>query len=121
MIGKILLLLLFLYFLALLQTSFLVHFSIGGVVPNFILISVILIIFFASRQKWWRISSAFIGGFFLDIFSAGPIGWNILILVGLFFFIKIILRGYVRSPIHSKSKKWTNILKIKKYMDSSVR
>jgi len=105
MLKKILILILPFYFLVLLQTSFLVHFSISsgwwvGWSPNFILLAVILINFFTPdhSELWWGVGSAFIGGFFLDIFSSSPIGFNVLILVALAFFIKIILKRYVRIP-----------------------
>lgn len=89
---KILFLILFFYILALFQTSFLVHFDIKGIVLNFILISVILIILLTSHHLWLGISAAAIGGFFWDIFSPGPIGFHIFILVILAIFIQIIFK-----------------------------
>lgn len=100
MIRKILTLTLFFYILALLQTSFLVHFNIFGVVPNLILISVILISFFTPTSKFGvGIGSAFIGGFFLDVFSSQPFGWNVLILLAISILIKIILKRHIRPVI----------------------
>ena len=99
MLKKILILILPFYFLALLQSSFLIHFNISGIIPNFILLAVILINFFTPTPNFGvGVGSAFIGGFFLDIFSSSPIGFNVLILVALAFFIKIILKRYVRIP-----------------------
>lgn len=99
MIKKIVILILFFYLLALLQTSFFVHFNIAGIIPNFILISVILLSLFTPVPNFSVVvSSAFIGGFFLDIFSVGLIGFNVLILLGLVIFIKIVLRRYVQAP-----------------------
>lgn len=96
---KTLILIIFFYLLTLFQASFLIYFRIFGVVPNFIFIAVILINFFAPYRSWWGVSAAFIGGFFLDIFSSRFIGFNILILVGLSIFIKFILKKYVRIPL----------------------
>lgn len=98
---KILILIIFLYILVLLQTSFLPYFYIFGLLPNLVLITVILINLFEKQQENLGIFSAFIGGFFLDIFSKGFlginfIGFNILILLGIAIFIKFILKSYVR-------------------------
>lgn len=95
---KILILVLFFYFLALFQASFLVHFKIWGMAPNLILILVIFINLFERPKNITGISSAVIGGFFLDIFSSKPIGFEVLILLGLAVFIKIILKRYVQIP-----------------------
>jgi len=99
-VKKFLLLILSLYILALVQTSFLVHFTIEGLVLNLILIAVIIINFFKSPNFYTKIGmgAAFFGGFFLDIFSESFIGFHILILLGLVIFIKFILRRYVRIP-----------------------
>ena len=103
-VKKILILIPFFYILTLFQTSFLTHFNIflgGGFLGwalNLILIAVILITVFDPNTKI-GVGAAFIGGFFLDIFSENFIGFHILILVILAFFIKFILRKYVRIPI----------------------
>lgn len=99
MAKEILILALFLYILALLQTSFLIHFNIAGIVPNLILITVIILNFFEDSRKNSGIISAFLGGFFLDIFSNRPMGFYILILIALAIFIKFILKRYVRPAI----------------------
>ena len=93
MSKKILILIIALYCLTLFQTSFFVHFSIFGVIPNFVLIAVILWNFFEQPKSNLGIYSALIGGFFLDVFSGRPIGFYILI------FIKFILKKHVRIPI----------------------
>jgi rod shape-determining protein MreD len=95
---KFLILILSFYILALFQTSFLVHFGFLDVL-NFILIATILINLFENPQKNLGITSAFIGGFFLDIFSENFLGFWILILLATSIFIKFILRKYVRIPI----------------------
>lgn len=89
----------FFYFLALCQTSFLAHFSAFNVIPNLVLIAVILINILESPKNYTGVFIAFAGGFFLDIFSSGFIGFYVLILVAAAFLIKIILRNYVWSPI----------------------
>lgn len=99
MAMKTIILILFFYILVLLQTSFLAHFNIFGIIPNLVLISVIFLNLFTPHYKWEGISAAFFGGFFLDVFSSQPIGWNVFLLVGLAIFIKVILRKYVRIPI----------------------
>lgn len=96
---KILILSIAFYCLILLQTSFLVHFSIFGIIPNFVLIVVILWNFFEQPKSDLGIYSALIGGFFIDVFSSRPIGFYILILVILAIFIKFILKKHVRIPI----------------------
>lgn len=103
MFKKILILVILLYFLALLQTSFLVHFRILGRVPNLILILVILWSIFEKPKKYYGITNALIGGFFLDIFSSRPIGFYILILLTLVIFLKIIIRKYVRIPFAERA------------------
>ncbi|MDP3991119.1 MAG: rod shape-determining protein MreD [Candidatus Nealsonbacteria bacterium] len=99
MLGKILILALFFYFLVLLQTSFLVHFRIFGFALNFVFIAVVLINIFEKPQKYSGMAAAFIGGLFLDIFSAGVIGFNVLILVVLAFLLKTFFKKYVRLSI----------------------
>jgi len=104
---KILILIPFFYILTLFQTSFLIHFNVfleggfWGWTPNLILIAVILITVFEKPDPHtnFGVGVAFIGGFFLDIFSENFIGFHILILVILAFFIKFILRKYVRPVI----------------------
>ena len=44
-----------------------------GVFPNFILIGLVLINLF-SPFSWQKTSSAFLGGFFLDVFSLNDFG-----------------------------------------------
>jgi len=100
---KILVLVIFFYFLALFQTSFLAHFSIFGFVPNLIFIIVILWNFFEKPKKTLGIFSALIGGFFLDVFSSRPIGFYIFILGAMSLFIKLIIKRYVRIPFIEKA------------------
>jgi len=105
MIKKIIFFIITFYILILLQTSFLVHFNVLGVVPNFVLIAVIFINLFSS-SKQEKVLSALIGGFYLDVFSldnrGGFFGFYTLIMLGLFLFLKVILEKYVRLPVIKK-------------------
>jgi rod shape-determining protein MreD len=101
MIKKIIFLIFLFYFLVLIQTSFLIHFSFRGIVPNFVLIAVIFINFFEKPEKRLGLISALLGGFYLDIFSLSfPVffGFSTLTFLAISFFIKFILRRYVSLP-----------------------
>ncbi|MBZ1345419.1 MAG: rod shape-determining protein MreD [Candidatus Nealsonbacteria bacterium] len=93
---KVLIFCLGFYILALLQASFFPGLGLSGPIFNFILIFVLLSNLLENPRKYNGITSAFWGGFFLDIFSENPIGLNLLILPLLAILIKIILRKYVR-------------------------
>lgn len=99
MIKRFLITLTVFYLLALLQTSFFIHFRIWGAVPNLILILIMLINVFEKPKNNTGLLAGIIGGFFLDIFSSNFIGFYTLILLALSFLIKVILRKYVWSPI----------------------
>jgi rod shape-determining protein MreD len=96
---KFLILIIIFYILSLLQDSFLPHFDIKGYTLNLILISVIIINLFngSRRQGNSGLGAAFIGGFFLDIFSENFIGFYILILLGLALLISGISQ-YIALP-----------------------
>lgn len=96
---KLLILIIFFYILALLQTSFFIHFSFFRFSPNIILISQILITLFEDPNKNLAIFSAVSAGFFWDIFSGNLIGFGIFTLLLISVFLKIVLRKYVRIPI----------------------
>ena len=95
MVYKILGLVIFFWFLALVEASFLIHFSIFDSIPNLILLSVIVINLFEKRENKTGIFAGAIGGFFLDIWSSAFFGLQILILTGIAFFIKLIIKKYV--------------------------
>jgi len=103
MLKKLLISIIILYFLVLIQSSFLVYFLFWGRVLNLILILIIFWNLLENPKKYFGLYLAFIGGFFLDIFSNHFIGFNILILLGLAFFIKLIFRRYVEIPLFKKS------------------
>ena len=82
--------------LSLLQVSFLPHFPLWGWVPNLVLISLVILAFFASARVGF--GAALAGGFLQDLYSSLPFGfWMILFLI-LFFVLQHILRNYVRIP-----------------------
>jgi rod shape-determining protein MreD len=92
MLKKILTIIIFFYFLILLQTSFLIHFDIFlGKFVNYILIlaPIILISFFTSQKQFYGFGAAFSAGFFLDIFSGQLIGISIFIFTLLVFLINL--------------------------------
>ncbi|MFA4998905.1 MAG: hypothetical protein WC514_02690, partial [Candidatus Paceibacterota bacterium] len=79
---KFLFLFLVLYILCLLQTSFLVYFSIKGFVLNLVLVTVILINIFENPREMTGIFLAGFGGLFLDIFSVRFFGfWMVILLL----------------------------------------
>jgi len=103
MFKKILISIIVFYFLVLIQTSFLVHFNILGIVPNLVLISVVLWNLFEKSKNYFGLYVALIGGFFLDIFSNYFIGFYILILFTLVIFLKLVFKKYVRVPFTEKN------------------
>lgn len=95
------------YFLALLESSFLVHFSFFNFFPNIILIIVVLINLFERLSSDLGILSAAIGGFFLDIFANPPFylfsninffGFYIVNLIILAIFVKFVIGRYIQLP-----------------------
>jgi len=105
MLKKILFFVFFFYLLVLIQTSFLVKFSIFGIVPNLVLISVILFNVFTDPKQNSGVLAAFIAGFFLDVFSRGPFGFfgfYTLISMLLALFLKFILKNYVQVSFFKK-------------------
>ncbi len=98
MLKALIFIILLFYIFALLQTSFLVYLNIFGIIPNLILISVILINLFQKKENYSGIIYAAVGGFFLDVFSSHLIIFEILIMVLVAIFIKLIVKSYVRIP-----------------------
>ncbi len=92
-----LILIILFYILILIQISFLAHFNIFRILPNIILLLVILINVFQKTAQSFGWTSAIIGGFYLDIFSSGLFGTQIIILLLLATLIKII-KKYIRIP-----------------------
>ena len=103
MIKNLILLIIFFYFLTIFQTSFLSHFSIKGIVINFILVAIFLINLLEAPEKNTGIFAALVAGFFWDIFSDNFIGFHIIILIFLALLIKTILSRYVRVKIFQRA------------------
>jgi rod shape-determining protein MreD len=81
-----------------LQTSFLVYFSIKGIILNLVLITVILINIFENPREMTGIFLAGFSGLFLDIFSERFFGFWIVVLLLTAVFLKFVLKEYVRFP-----------------------
>lgn len=77
---KLLLATLLFYVLALFQSSFLAPLGLGGIFPNLILVAVLLFNILEPPQKYFGKMAGLIGGFFLDVFSALPLGTGVLTL-----------------------------------------
>lgn len=85
--------------MVLFQTSFLISFNFLNKIPSLILIFVILLNLFEEKEKNSGIISAFLGGFFWDIFSTAYIGFHIIFLFLLAIFIKFILKKQFQPVI----------------------
>lgn len=87
-VWAILTILLF-YFLALLQTSFIIHFTFWGIIPNFLFIVFFIYAFFVQKKPYLKIILiGFLAGFLLDVFSVLSIGISISLLIILGFITK---------------------------------
>lgn len=93
LVLKALITVILLYFLTLIQSTF------WGV--NLVLIFVFVLSFFEKRTKKIKFSylSAFIGGFFLDVFSALPLGVQSLVLISLVFLTRKLIKNLRRRNI----------------------
>ena len=102
MLKKIIFFIFIFYILALLQTSFFVHFYIPRIIFNFLLIAIVLINIFSSSSQD-KILSVIIGGLCLDIFSlnnfGGFFGFYTLILLIIYFLFKAFSKKYVRFSV----------------------
>lgn len=96
MMKRIVFFILFLYFLALFQTSFLVHFKILGMVPNLVLIAVILINIFTPYYQWQGIGLSLLGGFYLDLFSLSCFGPNYTCFFGFYTLVFLLIALFVK-------------------------
>jgi len=97
MIKKIINFFFLFYFLALLQTSFFLHFL--KYFPNLILIAIVLICLLEDQKNVFGVLAAILAGFFLDIFSERFIGYYILISLFLAIFIKLFLKTHFRLSL----------------------
>lgn len=99
MLKNLIFIIILFYFLTIFQTSFLIHFSIKGIVINLILVSIFLMNILETPKENSGIFAALMAGFFWDIFSENFIGFHILILILLALAIKTIFARYVRIKI----------------------
>lgn len=72
------------------------HFPIWGFTPDLVLFIILIWNLLESRKKNTGLAVAIIGGLFLDIFSKGLMGFQIIIALILAIFIKWILKKNVR-------------------------
>ena len=99
---RILFMFLLLYLFAILQMSFFVHFFPAGFILNLIVLAVIVLSIFEGRDSYASLGAALFGGFLMDVFSGGIIGFWPLVLLAVSLAIKKILEAYVRFPIPKK-------------------
>ncbi|MFH1509830.1 MAG: rod shape-determining protein MreD [Candidatus Nealsonbacteria bacterium] len=102
MIKKSLFLIIFIYFLALFQISFLSQFNFWGIVPNYVLLFVIFINIFEKQEGIIGLISALLGGIFMDIFSFSSVyffGFYTVIFLLIYLIMRFFLRNYVQVPI----------------------
>ena len=103
MIKKILISVIILYFLALLETSFFVHFNIFKWIPNTLLLYVIIFNILESPKRYKGIYISFAAGLLLDIFSSGFIGFYIAVCLIVSLFLKFLFSHYVKTPFIEKT------------------
>ncbi len=82
------------YFLIMLQRSFLTHFF--NFCPNLVFIFIIFLNLLESRDNFFGIYFSLISGFLLDIFSVGIFGYYLFLFLLTSFFIKIVIKDYVQ-------------------------
>jgi len=106
MIKRLIIVLIFLYFLVLFQNSFLINFKIFGISPNLVLLAVILInVFF--EDSFLLLFTALMGGFCLDAFSIGSsrfFGYYIIIALVIYFIISYSTKYFTFPHIRTSSK-----------------
>ncbi len=93
---KIIFFIFFFYFLALIQTSFLAHLKILGIVPNLVLIVIILINIFTPYHQWQGIGLSLLGGFYLDVFSLSYWGPNYICFFGFYTLISLLIALFIK-------------------------
>ena len=95
------------YILALFQSSFLVHFNLGGFVPNLVLMAVIFLSFFEKPEDYSLVFGSALAGSFLDLFSDKFLGFWVLMLLFISIALKLIFEKYLNLVI------WNDFLKTK--------
>jgi len=94
MIKKFITIALIFYLIALAQSSFAPYFLIW--LPNFSLLLVALVNFLEPKDEIFGFGAAFLGGFFLDIFSEKFFGYYVIISLGIAFLFKGLLKNIIR-------------------------
>ncbi len=85
------------FFVAVIQTTFLKYFEINGVVPNFLLVMAILSIIFYDLKDTWPY--LIFTGFILDIFSDFRVGTNLAAIMA----TAAVFHFFVRDFLNRKS------------------
>jgi|GEM_PF-2452365 len=96
---KFLLSIVFFYILSLAQTSFFASLISPNKLPNLILISVILFIFFEKPRENFSFFIAFLGGIFIDILSYNFFGITVIFLLILTYLLKNIISSLKRVTV----------------------
>ena len=91
------------FILTLVQTSFLVHFSFGGLILPLVFLGVLAIAFLEPPTSWVAVFGAVIGGVFLAAVSSHFFGFWTFMLVLLSLAITHIMKAYVRFPLLKNS------------------
>ena len=91
------------FILTLVQTSFLVHFSLAGFILPVVFLAVLAIAFLEPPTSLAAVFGAVIGGIFLDAVSSYFFGFWTLIFVLLSLAITHIMKAYVRFPLLKNS------------------
>jgi rod shape-determining protein MreD len=86
-------LIIFFFFLVIFQVSFLNHFHLWGITPNFVLIFLVLFNFLEDSRKNSGLLFAGLSGFILDFFSGLQFGVYFLT----FIFLALLIKKFLRS------------------------
>jgi len=84
------------YFLFLIQSSFIVHFTTSFLFSIIIFLIPVLFIFIEPTDSFNGVFLFFTIGFFWDLFSFSILGKHALLLVLIYFLTKLFLKKYVR-------------------------
>lgn|SRR3989344_6699797 len=88
------------YFLTLIQVGFLPHFGETGEFFMPVLVSVVLINIIEREKGNIGLLASVLGGFLLDVFSGGFLGFWTSISVAMAFLIKFFLKSYFQVSFH---------------------
>lgn len=96
MIKNIVLLTIFFYFLSIFQSSFFIHIEWIGAFPLLTLIFLVAILFLNRKKIELGLFGAAIAGLFLDLFSAKPFGFHVLLFLFFALLVNFVFLKYVR-------------------------